>query len=59
MAKDTVFPDDKLEWKPHPDARSVLNEFRHVTIGREFSSAQLRIESEEGTVLTLPPDLPR
>ena len=44
MAKDTVFPDDKLEWKPHPDARSVLDEFRHVTIGLEFSSAQLRGE---------------
>ena len=44
MAKDTAFPDDKLEWKPHPDARSVLDEFRHVTIGLEFSSAQLRGE---------------
>jgi hypothetical protein len=44
MAKDTVFPDDKLGWKPHPDSRSVLEEFRHVTIGLEFSSAQLRGE---------------
>lgn len=44
MAKDTVFPDDKLEWKPHPDARSVLDEFRQVTMGLEFSSAQLRGE---------------
>jgi hypothetical protein len=25
MAKDTVFPDDKLGWKPHPDSRSVLS----------------------------------
>jgi hypothetical protein len=41
---DTVFPDDKLEWKPHPDARSVRDEFRQVTIGLEFSSAQLRGE---------------
>ena len=32
MAKDTVFPDDKLGWKPHPDARSVLDEFRQVTM---------------------------
>ena len=37
MAKDTVFPDDKLGWKPHPDSRSVLDEFRQVTIGLEFS----------------------
>lgn len=41
MAKDTQFPDDKLESKPHPDSRSVLEEFRHVTIGLEMSSAQL------------------
>src|SRR5262245_53273782 len=26
MAKDTVFPDGKLAWKPHPDSRSVLEE---------------------------------
>jgi hypothetical protein len=44
MAKDTVFPDDKLGWKPHPDSRSVLEEFRHVTFDLEFSSAQLRGE---------------
>ena len=42
MAKDTVFPDDKLEWRPHPDARSVLEEFRQVTFGLEFSSGLLR-----------------
>ena len=39
MAKDTVFPDDKLGWKPHPDSRSVLDELRHVTIGLEMTSA--------------------
>ena len=44
MAKDTVFPDDKLGWKPHPDSRSVLEEFRHVTFGLDFSSAQVRGE---------------
>jgi hypothetical protein len=44
MAKDTVFPDDKLGWKPHPDSRSVLEELRHVTIGLEMTSAQLRGE---------------
>jgi hypothetical protein len=42
MAKDTVFPDDKLGWKPHPDSRSVLEEFRQVTIGLEFSTIELR-----------------
>ena len=26
IAKDTDFPDDKLAWKPHPDARSVMDE---------------------------------
>jgi hypothetical protein len=41
MAKDTQFPDDKLGWKPHPDSRTVLDEFRHVTIGLEMSTAQL------------------
>ena len=44
MAKDTMFPDGKLEWRPHPDARSVLEEFRQVTNGLEWSSAQLRGE---------------
>jgi hypothetical protein len=44
MAKDTVFPDDKLGWKPHPDSRSVLEEFRQITFGLDFSSAQLRGE---------------
>jgi len=39
MAKDTVYPDDKLGWKPHPDSRSVLDEFRHVTIGLEMTTA--------------------
>ena len=48
MAKDTVFPDDKLGWKPHPDARSVLEEFRQVTMGLEFSTAQLRGEKLDG-----------
>jgi hypothetical protein len=41
MAKDTMLPDDKLGWKPHPDSRSMLEEFRHVTIGLEMSAAQL------------------
>ena len=48
MAKDTMFPDNKLEWRPHPDARSVLEEFRQVTNGLEWSSAQLRGEKLDG-----------
>jgi hypothetical protein len=51
MAKDTVFPDDKLEWRPHPDARSVLEEFRQVTFGLEFSSGQLRGEKFDGAAV--------
>ena len=39
MAKDTQFPDDKLGWQPHPDSRSILEEFRHVTIGLEMTTA--------------------
>lgn len=42
MAKDTELPDEKLSWKPHPDSRTMLEELRHVTIGLEMSSAQLR-----------------
>jgi hypothetical protein len=41
MAKDTVFPEDKLGWKPHPDSRSMIDEYRHVTIGLEMSMAQI------------------
>jgi DinB superfamily len=44
MAKDTVFPDDKLGWRPHPDSRTVLEEFRHVTIGLEMTTATARGE---------------
>jgi hypothetical protein len=44
MAKDTTFPDDKLSWRPHPDARTVLEELRHVTIGLEMTTAEARGE---------------
>src|SRR5262245_30879911 len=44
MAKDTVFPDAKLGWKPHPDSRSVLDELRHVTIGLEMTTAEAKGE---------------
>ena len=33
MAKDTVFPDSKLAWKPHPDARSVMEELEAAMAG--------------------------
>ena len=55
MAKD--FPEDKYGWKPHPDSRSMVDEFRHVTIGLEMSTAQLkgdkfdynaRVKADEG-----------
>ena len=55
MAKD--FPEEKYGWKPHPDSRSMVDEFRHVTIGLEMSTAQLkgekfdymaRIKADEG-----------
>ena len=42
MAKDAVYPDTKLGWKPHPDSRSVIDEFRHVTIGLEMTTAQAK-----------------
>jgi len=42
MAKD--FPEEKFGWKPHPDSRSMVEEFRHVTIGLEMSTAELRGE---------------
>ena len=44
MAKDTEFPDSKLGWKPHPDARSVMEELRHVTIGLEMTTAEAKGE---------------
>jgi hypothetical protein len=51
MAKDTAFPEDKLEWRPHPDARSVLEEFRQVTNGLIWSSAELRGERLDGATV--------
>jgi hypothetical protein len=44
MAKDTLFPDAKLETRPHADSRTILDEYRHVTIGLEMTTAQLRGE---------------
>jgi hypothetical protein len=44
MAKDTVFPEAKLGYKPHPDSRTMYQEFRHVTIGLEATTAQAKGE---------------
>lgn len=42
MAKD--LPEDKYSFKPHPDSRTMIEEFRHVTIGLEMTTAGLRGE---------------
>jgi len=44
MAKDTVFPEAKLGYKPHPDSRTMTQELRHVTIGLEMTTAQAKGE---------------
>ena len=44
MAKDTVFPEAKLVYKPHPDSRTMYQELRHVTIGLEMTTAQAKGE---------------
>ena len=44
MAKDTVFPEAKLGYKPHPDSRTMYQELRHVTIGLEMTTAQAKGE---------------
>ncbi|MBL8958661.1 MAG: hypothetical protein JNJ98_02325 [Gemmatimonadetes bacterium] len=41
MAKDAQLPDARLETRPHPDARTLMDELRHVTIGLEMSTAEL------------------
>ena len=43
MAKD--FPVELYDARPHVDSRSFLDEMRHVTIGLEMSTAQLRGEA--------------
>jgi hypothetical protein len=58
MAKDTVFPDDKVGWKPHPDSRSMLEEYRHVTIGLEMSMAQITGEKFDYTARMAADDPP-
>ncbi len=45
MAKDTLLPDASLDTRPHPDSRTILDEYRHVTIGLEMTTAQLRGEA--------------
>lgn len=44
MAKDSVFPEAKLSYKPHPDSRTMAQELRHVTIGLELTTAQAKGE---------------
>ena len=44
MAKDTVFPEAKLSYKPHPDSRTMFQELRHVTIGLEMTTAMAKGE---------------
>lgn len=44
MARDTQYPDDKLQWKPHADTRTVMQELRHVTLGLRATSAMARGE---------------
>ena len=46
-AKD--FPEDKLGWKPHPDSRTMAQEFRHVTIGLEMTTAVMKGEKFDFT----------
>jgi hypothetical protein len=41
MARDAQLLDAHLETRPHPDARTLLDELRHVTIGLEMSTAEL------------------
>jgi hypothetical protein len=45
MAKDTVFPEAKLAYKPHPDSRTMFQELRHVTIGLEATTARAKGEN--------------
>ena len=57
MAKDTMLPDDKLGWKPHPDSRSMLDEFRHVPSGsrcRRRSSPATSSTMRRGSKRTTP-----
>lgn len=42
MAKDSVYPEAKLNYKPHPDSRTMYQELRHVTIGLEMTTAQAK-----------------
>jgi hypothetical protein len=42
MAKD--FPEAKYAWKPHADSRTIEEEFRHVTIGLEMTTAMAKGE---------------
>ena len=44
MAKDTVYPEAKLAYKPHPDSRTMFQELRHVTIGLEMTTAMAKGE---------------
>jgi len=44
MAKDTVYPEAKLNYKPHPDSRTMAQELRHVTIGLEMTTATAKGE---------------
>lgn len=44
MARDTLLTPERLEARPHPASRTILDELRHVTIGIEYATAMLRKE---------------
>lgn len=49
IAKD--FPEDKFDYRPHPDARNFLEEIWHVTAGVQFTIFRMKGEQVDGRKL--------
>ncbi len=51
MAKD--FPEEKFDYRPHPDSRSFLEEIWHVTAVARVTAAQIKGEDPPDDVFSL------
>ncbi len=49
-----AFPADRFDYRPAPDVRTFAEQLRHVAFWNEYTAAQLRGESPDGSANELP-----
>ncbi len=49
-----AFPADRFDYRPAPDVRTFAEQLRHIAFWNEYTAAQLRGESPDGSANELP-----